>query len=171
MQIGIVKEKYSKPFRLIFYIGFFLFLIATYPLLMQLNIGLGLTLIVFSLIGITGFIFIDKVVEDIILLGNIEIRDDSFVIDLEDDRNIILFKEIKMILLKPKLGGSTNGSTSKVYVCQIKTIDELYSYHITREEIRNGKLIARNLMRPKAFDFIQFLEKQKINHRIGKRSY
>jgi len=77
--------------------------------------------------------------------------------------------EIKMILLTPMLGVSKVADTYKVYNCQIKTNDNLYSYQITREEILNGKLIAKNLMNPKAFDLIKFIEKQKINYRFGNR--
>lgn len=131
--------------------------------------GLGITWVVFAIICVAGFIFIHKIADDIIVLGEVEILDDSFVFDLKDNITTIPFREIKMILLKPMLGVSRVPDTYKVYDCQIKTDDKLYSYQITREEIVNGKLIAKNLMNPKAFDFVKFLEKQKINHRFGKR--
>ncbi len=169
MRVGIVKEKYSKSFRWIFYIGVPLLLLSTYPLFVLVNMSLGFTWFVFALICITGFIVIHKVVDDIIILGEVEIREDSFVFDIKENVITIPFNEIRMILLKPILGMSRVADTYKAYNCQIKTNDNLYTYQITREEIRNGKLIAKNLLNPRAFDFITFLEKQKINHRFGKR--
>ncbi|MCH2234772.1 MAG: hypothetical protein MK078_11035 [Crocinitomicaceae bacterium] len=171
MRVGIVKEKYSKSFRWIFYIGVPLLLLSTYLLLMLVNIDLGFTWLVLAIICIAGFVFIDKVVDDIIILGEVAIREDSFVFDLKENVITIPFNEIRMILLKPMLGVSRVADTFKVYNCQIKTNDNLYIYQITREEIKSGKLIAKNLMNPRAFDFIRFLEKQKINHRFGKRIY
>lgn len=169
MRIGIVKEKYRKKFRWLFYIAVPLLLLSTYPLLLLADVELGIIWFLLAVICVAGFVFIHKVADDIIVLGEVEICDDSFVFDLKGDINKIPFKEIKMILLKPILGVSKVADTYKVYDCQIKTSDNLYSYQITREEIVDGKLIAKNLMNPKAFDFIKFLEEQKINHRIGKR--
>ena len=169
MRVGIVKEKYSKTNRWILYIVVTLLLLSTYPLLMLFNMGLGITWLVFAIICIAGFVFIHKVADDIIILGEVEVCDDSFVFDLKGNIITIPFNEIKMILLKPMLGLSKLADTFKVYDCQIKTNDNLYSYQITREEVIDGKLIAKNLLNPKAFDFIKFLEKQKINYRFGKR--
>ena len=74
-----------------------------------------------------------------------------------------------MILLQPMLGLSKIPDTYKAYKCQIKTNDNLYSYQITREELKDGKLVAKNITNPKAFDLIKFLDKRQIQYRFGKR--
>ena len=169
MRIGIVKEKYSRLSRQASYIGVTIFLLLTYPLLLQVNLSIGITWLLFSLICIASLIFVNKVIDDIIILGEVEIGHDSFSFSLKQETTIVHYKDIEMILLKPMFGGVRAPDIFKVYQCQIKTHDNVHSYQITREEIKNKKLIAKNIVNPKAFDFIDFLENKKINYRFGKQ--
>ncbi|MFT6921483.1 MAG: hypothetical protein ACJA1C_000480 [Crocinitomicaceae bacterium] len=169
MQIGIVEGKHSKSVRWIFYIGIPLLLLISYPVLDILNLDIGYTWIVFSILCISGFAVIHKVADDVIFKGEMEINEDSFSFHLNEETTSIPFKDIKMVLLYPMLGLSKIPDTFKSYKCQIKTHDNVYTYQITREELKDGKLIAKNILNPKAFDLIKFLDKQKINYRFGKR--
>jgi len=171
MRIGIVKEKYEKKTRWLFYILIPLFLLATYPTLIALNIGNLTAGIIFVIITIVSFILLDKIVDDIDILGEIEIQNDSFILFQNGQEILIPFKKVKMFLLNPKLGLSRVAETYNVYNCEIMTDENNYHLNITRGEIRNGKIVLRNLVNPKAFDLIKFLKKQKINHRIEGRKY
>jgi hypothetical protein len=55
--------------------------------------------------------------------------------------------------------------TFKVYDCHIKAEKE-YHFDVTREAIENGKIISRNLINPKAFDLIRFLEQKQIDEKM-----
>lgn len=171
MQIGIVKERYNKKTRWFYYIVMPLILIAIYPLLLILNFGLTITWILFSIVTIISLIIIDKVIDSIIIIGKIEIGDKQFKITLDKEVLTISFDKIKCIILNPKLGLSKLPHTFKVYQCQIKTIESDYKFDITREELRNGKIISKNILASRAFDLIKFLEKKKILYKIEKRVY
>jgi hypothetical protein len=169
MRIGIVEEKYNKSIRWIFYIGIPLLLLISYPLIDLLNLGLDFTWLVFAILCIVGFVAIHKIVDDVIFKGDVEIHEDSFSFLVDEEYTTIPFKDIKMMLLQPMLGLSKIPDTFKAYKCQIKTHDNLYTYQITREELKNGKLVAKNILNPKVFDLIKFLDKQQIHYRFGKR--
>lgn len=166
MHIGIVREKYNKKTRWLFYFLIPIFLLATYPALKALNIEDLTAGIIFGIIAIVCFVLLDKKIDDIVILGKLEIKNDSFILIQDNQEVLIPFKNIRMFLLNPKIGLSRVAETYKVYDCQIRTEENNYRLKLTRGEIRNGKIVARNLLNPKAFDLIKFLKKKKINHRI-----
>lgn len=166
MRIGIVKEKYNKKTRWLFYILIPLFLLVTYPLLIEFGFEKLIAAITFGFITIVSFILLDKKVEDIEIVGELEINSDSFLVIQNDQEILIPFKNIRLFLLNPTIGLSRVAETYKVYDCQIKTIEKNYHLKLTRCEIKNGKVVSRNLVNPKAFDLIKFLKKQNINLRI-----
>lgn len=171
MQIAIVKAKYDKKIRWIYYIVIPILLLALFPFLMLLNPEIITTSILFGIICVLSFVFIDKVVDGIIIQGEIQINATDLIINFENQKSTIPYDQIRMIILKPKLGLSRVAHTFKVYDCQIKTEEHYYHFDVTRESVENGKIKARNLMNPKAFDLIRFLEEKKINHRFEKRIY
>ncbi len=171
MQIAIVKAKYDKKIRWIYYIIIPILLLASFPFLMILNLKIGITFSLFAVIGILSFVFIDKVVDGIIIQGEIQMNDKELIINFENQKSTIPYNQIKMIILKPKLGLSRVAHTFKVYNCQLKTGDHYYHFDVTREAVENGKIKARNLINPNAFDLIRFLEQKKVNHRIENRIY
>jgi hypothetical protein len=171
MRIGIVKEKYNKKIRWFYYVIIPLLLLVSYPILMTLNLEIGLVWILFALLCIISFVLIHKIVDDIIIIGEMEIDSDKFKLKLNNQETPIPFDSIKMVLLKPKLGFSRVAHTFKVYECQIKTHEDYYRFDVTREEVENGDIVAKNILNPKAFDLIKFLKRKNINYRIEQRVY
>ena len=171
MKLAIVKAKYDKKIRWIYYIVIPILLIILFPFLLQLNPEIITTSILFGIICILSFVFIDKVVDSIMIQGEIKINANDLIINFENQKSTIPYNKIKIIILKPRLGMSRVSRTFKVYDCQIKSEEHYYHFEVTRESVENGKIKARNLMNPKAFDLIRFLEEKKLNHRIEKRIY
>lgn len=167
MRVGIVKEKYNKKIRWFYYMTIPLILLVSYPILLRLNLEIGIVWFLFALLCIISFVLIDKVVDDIVLIGEMEIDPDKFKLKLNNQEIPIPFDSIKIVLLKPKLGVSRVARTFKVYECQIKTYEDYYCIHVTRGEVENGIIVEKNILNPKAFDLIKFLEKKNINHQIG----
>lgn len=170
MRIAIVEAKYDKRIRWIYYIIIPLLLVVLFPLLTMLIPGFILSAVLFGVICILSFVIIDKVIDDIIIKGEIEINETELIIHFENQETTIPYNHIKGIILKPKLGMSKVEHTFKVYDCQIKA-DKYYHFDVTREAVENGKIKSKNLINPQAFDLICFLEQKKINYRIEKRTY
>jgi len=169
MEIGIVKGKYSKPIRWVFYICIPVLLIITYPILEPLDLGISTTWLIFGILCISGFIIIHNIADKVDHIGTVELLNDSFNFKVDNTLKSIPFVEIQSIILQPMLGVSRLPQTFKVYKCNIQTTTGKYTYQITREEVKNGKLKPKNLLNPKAFDFIKFLDSHSINYKYGKR--
>lgn len=169
--LGIVKERHNKYFRWILYIVVIVMLLSIYPLLKMLHLDLWIICLLFALICLSGFLFLEKVVDGFVKEGEIKVLNDSFNFEINGETLNLPFKDIKIILFHPMLGLSKGDNSFKVYECKIKTTSNLYTYKITREEIRKGKLIKKNLINSKAFDLFKFLDAKKINYRFGKRVY
>lgn len=171
MEIGIVNEKNSKYKRWFFYTTTPIFLVVLFALL-QSYIEMNFLLIsLIILIGISAFILIEKYVDGFNILGIIEINDNSLEIFINSKSEKIDFQDITFMELNPKLGLSKSKETFTIYEVKIRTKDENYTYLLTREELRNRKLIRKNLFNPNAFDLIKFLEKKRIKFEFGKRIY
>lgn len=166
MYIAVVKQKYSKKNRRWFYIFYYAILLVTFPLLIALDIPKSMAGILFAIMVITSLILIQKFAEDVEIIGTVEIKTDSFEVIQNGEKILIPFSEIQMFLLNPLLGTSRVAETYKAYDCQIRTSQKNYRFTLTREELRNGKVRPKNLMRPNAFDLITFLKQKNIQYRI-----
>ncbi len=124
----------------------------------------------FLLLTITLFIFIDKVVDSFLIVGQVIIEDQEFVFNQNNNSVTIPFKEIRVIILTPILGISKIASTFKTYNLALTTVNNtVVQYQITREEIVNGKLLSKNIVNPNRFDLVKFLESKKIRFEFGDR--
>ena len=168
MKIGIVEAKYDRKIRWIYYIVIPILLPALFPLFFMFIPEIITTFFLCGIACILSLVFIDKVIDGIIFKGEIQINENELTICFNEQETTIPFNQIKLIVLKPKLGMSRVEYTFKVYDCQIKAEKE-YHFDVTREAFENGKIISRNLINPKAFDLIRFLEQKQINYRIEKR--
>lgn len=167
MTVGIVEQKFSRRTRRIFYVLHMLILIIAYPLLKAVGIETPIAEILLSFMIFGSLFFIHRIVEGVKIIGKIQVKDDSFILDQNNKQVSVPFKEIQMFLLIPVLGSSRISENYKVYACQIRTNENNHRLNLTREEVRNGKIINKNITRPSAFDLIHFLKKKHIQHRIG----
>jgi hypothetical protein len=168
MKIGIVEVKYNKKNRWIYYIVIPILLPALFPLFFMFIPEIITTFVLYGIACILSLVFIDKVIDGIIFKGEIQINENELIICFNEQETTIPFNQIKLIILKPILGMSRVEYTFKVYDCQIKAEKE-YHFNVTRAAFENGKIISRNLINPKAFDLIRFLEQKQMNYRIEKR--
>ncbi len=166
MYVAIVKQKYGKKKRWWFYILYYTVLLTTFPLLITLNVDKSIAGILFAALVLASLLLIDKLIEDVEVIGKVEIKTDSFVIIQNGKKTPVPFNAIQMFLLTPLIGVSRVAETYKAYDCQIRTNEKNHRLALTRAEVRNGKIITKNLIRPNAFDLIKLLKRQNINYRI-----
>ena len=90
-------------------------LLSIYPLLKMLHLDLWIIWLLFALICLSGFLFLEKVVDDFVKEGEIKVLNDSFNFELNGETLNLPFKDIKIILFHPMLGLSKVDNSFKVY--------------------------------------------------------
>lgn len=170
VQIGIIKPRFKKYVRVITQI-----LTVLSPIVLAVFIlnGSRDRTILLGVITITIWILSERWFESYKVIGWLfpEEHRLKFVLEGEQEK-LIEHKNITRIELIPSLGLSRFKETFKSYRTIIITADgNKFETEITRGEIKNNKLLLPNIIMRKRFDFITYLEKNKIRHTISRKRH
>jgi len=167
MDIAIIEPKIKSKFWRMF-ITILLLIIST--LFQAIYLGPILDIRMFMLIVVLSFVLLSIIISKMInaykVIGTIELNNDHWIISKEDLRKEILIQDIKKIYFKANLGTSKSWDGNTSYIANIIfKNNESYTLEISREEIKNGKLLSTNIFNMNSrFDLFKYLKKKRIKY-------
>lgn len=167
MEIAIIEPKIKSKFWRMF-ITILLFIVST--LSQAIYLGPILEIKIFVLVSllciILFFLITAKIINAYRLIGTIELNNDHWILNNQDLKKEIFIHDIKKIHFKLSLGinKSWHGNTSYIAHILLKN-NESYVLEISREEIKNGKLVSTNVFNQNSrFDLFTYLKKKRIKY-------